>query len=45
MLGELTQTQIEDLLRNEVIARIGCISDGRVYVVPVSYAYDGPYIR
>ena len=40
-LGELTAQQVEDLLNSEVIARIGCISDGRVYVVPVSYAYDG----
>jgi len=44
MLGELTGSQIEDLLRTEVIARIGCISDGRVYVVPVTYVYDGTYI-
>jgi len=44
MLGELDATQIEDLLRAEVIARIGCIDDGRVYVVPVSYAYDGTYL-
>lgn len=43
MLGELNAAQIEDLLSSEVIARIGCISDGRVYVVPVSYAYDGTY--
>ena len=44
MLGELTTTQIEELLRGEVIARIGCISDGRVYVVPVTYVYDGTYV-
>lgn len=44
MLGELTADQIEELLRSEVIARIGCVSDGRVYVVPVSYAYDGTYL-
>lgn len=44
MLGELTPSQIEDLLRAEVIARIGCISDGRIYVVPVSYAYDGTHL-
>ena len=44
MLGELTAAQIEDLLRTEVIARLGCISDGRVYVVPVSYVYDGTYV-
>ena len=44
MLGELTDPQIEELLASEVIARIGCISDGRVYVVPVTYVYDGIYV-
>ena len=44
MLGELSEQQIEDVLRTEVIARIGCLSDGRVYVVPVSYVYDGTYL-
>ena len=44
MLGELTAPQIEELLRTEVIARIGCLSDGRVYVVPVTYVYDGTYV-
>jgi nitroimidazol reductase NimA-like FMN-containing flavoprotein (pyridoxamine 5'-phosphate oxidase superfamily) len=44
MLGELSTGRIEDLLRNEVIARLGCLSDGRVYVVPVTYVYDGTYV-
>jgi nitroimidazol reductase NimA-like FMN-containing flavoprotein (pyridoxamine 5'-phosphate oxidase superfamily) len=45
VLGELTESQIEDLLGSEVIARIGCIrADGRVYVVPVTYVYDGTHI-
>ena len=44
MLGELNPQQVEDLLHGEVIARIGCISDGRVYVVPVTYVYDGTYV-
>lgn len=44
MLGELTADHIEDLLHDEVIARIGCLSDGRVYVVPVTYVYDGTYV-
>lgn len=41
MLGELTALEIEDLLRGEVIGRIGCLHEGRPYVVPVTYAYDG----
>ena len=44
MLGDLDAAQCEDLLRSEVIARIGCLSDGRVYVVPVTYVYDGTYV-
>jgi nitroimidazol reductase NimA-like FMN-containing flavoprotein (pyridoxamine 5'-phosphate oxidase superfamily) len=44
MLGELNEDQIDRLLRNEVIARIGCLSNGRVYVVPVTYVYDGTYL-
>ncbi|WP_328350376.1 pyridoxamine 5'-phosphate oxidase family protein [Mycobacterium sp. NBC_00419] len=44
MFGELTQPQIEELLSSEVIARIGCLGDGRVYVVPVTYVYDGTYV-
>jgi len=44
MLGELNAAQVEDLLHNEVIARLGCLSEGRVYVVPVTYVYDGTYV-
>jgi len=42
MLGELSREQIEEVLRSEVVGRIGCHSDGRTYVVPITYAYaDG----
>lgn len=41
MLGELNQPQIDQLLRTEAIGRIGCHADGRTYVVPVTYVYDG----
>ncbi len=41
MLGELTSTQIEDLLRTEVFGRIGCHAEGHTYVVPITYVYDG----
>lgn len=41
MLGTLDAEQIEGVLRNEAIGRIGCHADGRTYVVPVTYAYDG----
>jgi nitroimidazol reductase NimA-like FMN-containing flavoprotein (pyridoxamine 5'-phosphate oxidase superfamily) len=42
MLGELNREQTEQVLRSEVIGRIGCHSGGKTYVVPVTYAYfDG----
>lgn len=41
MLGQLSPAEIEDLLAQEVVARIGCHAAGRTYVVPVTYAYDG----
>jgi uncharacterized protein len=44
MLGELTTDQIEELLQSEVIGRIGCQRDGRVYIVPVTYAYHDGFI-
>ncbi len=45
MLGTLSQQQIDQVLRSEVVGRIGCTADdGRVYVVPITYAYDGTCI-
>jgi nitroimidazol reductase NimA-like FMN-containing flavoprotein (pyridoxamine 5'-phosphate oxidase superfamily) len=41
MLGELSKEQIENLLKDLPIGRIGCHADGITYVVPVNYAYDG----
>lgn len=41
MLGTLSTDEIEDLLRSQVVARLGCHADGRTYVVPITYAYDG----
>jgi nitroimidazol reductase NimA-like FMN-containing flavoprotein (pyridoxamine 5'-phosphate oxidase superfamily) len=44
MLGKLKENQIEDLLKYQVVGRLGCHSDGMTYIVPISYAYDGEYI-
>jgi nitroimidazol reductase NimA-like FMN-containing flavoprotein (pyridoxamine 5'-phosphate oxidase superfamily) len=44
MLGKLTTPEIERLLHKEVVGRIGCSDGNIVYVVPISYAYDGRYI-
>jgi len=44
MLGTLTPPQIEDVLKQHLVGRIGCHADDVTYVVPISYAYDGTYI-
>ncbi|MDP4261487.1 MAG: pyridoxamine 5'-phosphate oxidase family protein [Bacteroidota bacterium] len=44
MFGKLTTGEIEEVLNNQLIGRIGCHNDDITYVVPVSYAYDGDYI-
>jgi uncharacterized protein len=44
MLGKLNHEQIEDLLHTQVVGRIGCHHDGKTYVVPITYVYDGAYI-
>jgi uncharacterized protein len=44
MMGELSDAEIDEVLRAEVLGRIGCVADGWPYVVPVSYVYDGESI-
>lgn len=41
MLRELKDTQIETLLKDQLIGRIGCHSEGITYIVPINYVYDG----
>jgi nitroimidazol reductase NimA-like FMN-containing flavoprotein (pyridoxamine 5'-phosphate oxidase superfamily) len=44
MLGVLNHEQIDFVLRSQVVGHIGCHEEGKVYVVPVTYVYDGQYI-
>jgi uncharacterized protein len=41
MLGELTPEQINAVLFSEVVGRVGCSAEGRTYVVPIIYVFDG----
>jgi nitroimidazol reductase NimA-like FMN-containing flavoprotein (pyridoxamine 5'-phosphate oxidase superfamily) len=41
MMRSLANDEIDRVLRAEVVGRIGCRADGRAYVVPVSYVFDG----
>jgi nitroimidazol reductase NimA-like FMN-containing flavoprotein (pyridoxamine 5'-phosphate oxidase superfamily) len=41
VIVELSRDEIDELLRAQLVGRIGCHADGLTYVVPVIYAYDG----
>jgi hypothetical protein len=41
VLGELNDREIDIVLHEEKLGRIGCHSRGLTYVVPVSYVFDG----
>ncbi len=41
MFGKLDNSQIEKVLSDNFVGRIGCYAHGKIYVVPISYAYEG----
>jgi uncharacterized protein len=40
----LTVEQVDQTLRSEVVGRLGCHAEGKTYIVPVAYVYDGQCI-
>lgn len=42
-MEELSSTEIDAFLHEQVVGRVGCHFDGKTYVVPVIYAWDGSY--
>ena len=44
MIGRLTEEQINEVLRTNVLGRIGCSYDNKTYVVPINYVFDGLHI-
>jgi uncharacterized protein len=44
MLGILNTPEIERLLERQIVGRIGCSDGEAIYIVPISYAYDGDYV-
>lgn len=44
MLGDLTDQEIDALLRRQRIGRIGSTSVGHVQITPIVYGYDGEAI-
>ena len=39
MIGRLSTEQIDELLVSNMLGRIGCYADNKVYVVPINYIY------
>lgn len=44
MFGDLKLEEIENLISAQLIGRLGCYANGKTYVVPISYVYDGKCI-
>jgi hypothetical protein len=44
MFGKLNNEQIEKVIEDNILGRLGCYAEDRPYVVPISYAYDGRFI-
>jgi uncharacterized protein len=44
VLGLLSAEEIEDVLKHQLVGRIGCHAKDMTYIVPICYAYDGECI-
>ena len=44
MIGKLTYEEMEAVLLENVMGRIGCNDGDKTYIVPVNYVYDGKFI-
>lgn len=44
MVGKLNTEQIEVMLKENVLGRIGCSDGKQIHVIPVNYVYDGKFI-
>ena len=40
MVGVLSEAEIDRLLHEQTVGRLGCSANGRTYVVPVSFVYE-----
>lgn len=44
MFETLSNQQIDEVIKSNLVGHLGCHSEGKTYVVPISYAYDGKYL-
>jgi|SRR5690349_884404 len=44
MIDVLTDEQIDQVLASQIVGRIGCHWEGKTYIVPIAYVFDGTHI-
>lgn len=44
MIGVLTRDQIDHVLHSQVIGRLACQANNKLYIVPVTYVYNGKFL-
>lgn len=44
MIGKLSADKMEEVLRNNLIGRLGCTDGKMPYIIPINYVYDGKCI-
>lgn len=44
MFETLNKEEIDEVISQNLVGHLGCHADGKTYIVPVSYAYDGKYL-
>jgi nitroimidazol reductase NimA-like FMN-containing flavoprotein (pyridoxamine 5'-phosphate oxidase superfamily) len=44
MIGKLSDQQMQTILQQNMMGRIGCSSNTKIFVVPICYAYNGKSI-
>ncbi|SEL78753.1 hypothetical protein SAMN04488505_1021114 [Chitinophaga rupis] len=44
MLGTLTTQEIDEVLSRNITGRIGCSNAEKMYIVPISFAFNGNYL-
>jgi nitroimidazol reductase NimA-like FMN-containing flavoprotein (pyridoxamine 5'-phosphate oxidase superfamily) len=44
MTGQLTPTEMENLLHSQLIGRLACTDGDEPYIVPMAYAYTGTHL-
>jgi hypothetical protein len=44
MIGDLSPGQIDQVLHSQLLGRLGVVSDGMPYIIPIAFAFDGKFI-